>query len=277
MEARDPYNFFMADNPATSQPRPTPVYRHLILAAIVFALVLTALLAPRIDQPGDYNHWVDTRTLLGIPNAGDVISNLGFLWVGLLGLRALAARRCRCDLPGETLAWLLVFTGVTLTALGSAYYHWAPDNARLTWDRLPMALGFMALLSALLIERIGPRAGLALLPLLIVCGGGSVGYWYWTDLQGAGDLRPYLLTQGGTLLLIPASLLLYSPTYDRGGDYLIALGFYGLALLTEHLDRAIFEFTGVISGHSIKHLLAAVAVYWLLRMLQRRRRLQQNS
>lgn len=264
----------MVHAPNHKAPRKLPItlaYRYGVLVGLVGILILLTLMAPRFDQPTDYNHWVDERSFLGIPHFGDVTSNLGFLWVGLFGLWALINGRCRCDLTGEKLAWTLVFTGVFLTAFGSAYYHWDPDNARLLWDRLPMALGFMALLSALLIERLNPRIGLTLLPILLTLGCASVIYWYWTTRQGAGDLRPYLLVQAGSLLLIPLILVLFPPVYDRGKDYLIALSLYALAILTEHLDAVIFEVTGWVSGHNLKHLIAALAAYWLLRMLLRRR------
>lgn len=244
---------------------------------LLAALTLITFLIPPFDQPHDYHQWVDTRTVMGIPHFGDVLSNVGFFWVGLLGLWAIVQQRVCCILPGERLAWAVVFGGVFLTGFGSSYYHWAPDDARLMWDRLPMALGFMALISALIIERIGARIGLSLLPVLIVLGCASVVYWYWSTLHGAGDLRPYLLTQGGTLLFIPIILLLYPARYNRGHDYLIALGLYTLALLAEHLDEPIMALTGVISGHNLKHLIAAFAVYWLLRMLRSRTPLQNSS
>jgi hypothetical protein len=100
----------------------TPAYRQGILAGILLLLCILTLLTPPFDQPADYHQWVDTRTLLGIPYFGDVVSNLGFLWVGLLGLWALARHRCHCDLPGERLAWTLVFVGIALTAFG--YWYW---------------------------------------------------------------------------------------------------------------------------------------------------------
>jgi len=245
-------------------------HRHWVLLGLVLLMVLAALLVPRFDQPADYNDWVDTRSVWGIPHFGDVVSNIGFLWVGALGLWSLARGRCRCDQPGESLAWALVFAGVLLTGFGSSYYHWEPDNARLVWDRLPMVLGFMALLSALLIERVNARLGRILLPLLVVLGGASVFYWYWSYLQGAPDLRFYVLVQLGALSLVPALLWLYPPVYSRGTDYLVALGLYGLAMVAEALDAELMRWTGIASGHNLKHLIAALAVYWLLRMLRRR-------
>lgn len=251
--------------------------RHGFLFVLVAGLALITALIPPFDQPSDYHQWVDDRTFLGIPHFGDVLSNLGFIIVGIVGLRAIVQKQIHCRLAAERLAWSLVFVGVLLTGFGSAYYHWKPNDFGLMWDRLPMALGFMALLSALIMERIGPRLGLYLLPLLVLFGGASVVYWYWSGIYGSGDLRPYLLTQGGTLLLIPVILWLYPPAYSRGRDYVIALGLYLLALLAEHLDKPIFALTHLLSGHNLKHLLAALAVYWLLRMLRLRIRLPSTA
>lgn len=246
-------------------------HRRLLLPGLVALLCLAMLVSPPISQPPDYHDWADQRGLWGIPNAGDVISNLGFLLVGLYGLFSLYRGQCCCRRPGETLAWSLLFFGVCLTALGSSIYHWTPDNHTLLWDRLPMAWSFMALLAALLIERGNPRLGIVLLPVLIVLGLVSVMAWYASETAGNSDLRPYLLAQGGTLVLIPALLLLYRPVYDLGHGYLVALALYLLALLAEWLDAWLFSLTGLISGHSIKHLIAALAIYWLLRMLRRRK------
>jgi hypothetical protein len=86
---------------------------------------------------------------------------------------------------------LVLFAAVALTCVGSAYYHLAPDSSRLTWDRLPMGVAFMALLAAMISERIHPRAGMTLLALVLV-GIASVLYWHWGEAAGTGNLRPYV-------------------------------------------------------------------------------------
>jgi hypothetical protein len=49
------------------------------------------------------------------------------------------------------------------------------------------------------------------------------------------------------------------------------VGFYVLAKILETGDRQIFALTGhTVSGHTLKHLAAAMAGYWMLRMLRRR-------
>jgi DNA-binding FrmR family transcriptional regulator len=151
----------------------------------------------------------------------------------------------------------LFFAGVALTGVGSAYYHWAPDNARLVWDRLPMTIGFMALLAAVVAERVSVTAGIALLPALLLAGAGSVAYWYACELRGAGDLRPYALVQFAPAALIPLPLLLFPARYTRGGDLVGVMVIYGAAKLFEVLDGPIFSMGHLLSGHTLKHLTAA--------------------
>ena len=133
-----------------------------------------------------------------------------------------------------------------------------------------MAIGFMSLLSAMLMERINLRAGgLALAPLLLL-GIASVEYWYVTELHGAGDMRFYLMVQFYTLALILLLLWLFPARYTRGTDVVVAMGFYVLAKILELADRRFFTFGHIISGHTLKHLAAALGVYWIFRMLTRR-------
>ena len=170
----------------------------------------------------------------------------------------------------ERWPYLILSVGVALTCFGSAYYHLAPNNSSLVWDRLPMTLGFMSLLSAMLMERINLRAGsLALAPLLLL-GITSVAYWYVSELHGAGDLRLYLMVQFYTLALILLLLWLFPARYTRGGDVVMAMEFYVLAKILEMTDKQIFNFGHIISGHTLKHLAAALGVYWIFRMLNRR-------
>jgi hypothetical protein len=230
-------------------------------------------LLPPIPQSLAYHNFADQRTLFGIPHALNVLSNLPFLYVGAAGLAFLlrqpkephAVRRA------ERWPWLVFFAGVAGTAVGSSWYHLAPDNARLVWDRLPMTLAFMSLLAAMIAERIDVRAGLSLLGPLLLAGLGSVFYWHWTELRGAGDLRPYAAVQFFPLLAIPLVLLLFPPRYTGAGGLWMALAWYGLAKLFEDLDGQIWTLSAhTVSGHTLKHLAAAASPWVVLRMLRRR-------
>ena len=135
---------------------------------------------------------------------------------------------------------------------------------------MPISVAAMAFLAAVVGERISPRAGLVLLLPLAALGAASVFYWSWTELQGAGDLRLYGFVQFFPVLAVPLVMLLYPPRYTRGADLVIVIGFYALAKALEVLDKPIFAATGVLSGHTLKHLVAAAAAFWVWRMLRRR-------
>jgi hypothetical protein len=237
-----------------------------------FALGIAALLVPRTPQPLSYHHFADQRTCLSIPNFSDVASNLLFLIAGISGLAFLAGKSSRDQFidPRERWPYAFVFLGLALTAFGSAYYHLAPDNARLVWDRLPMTVVFMSLVSALIAERINVKLGLWLLPALIATGAGSVIAWQVSEQRGAGDLRFYAAVQLYALLALLAALLLPA-RYTRGGDLLVVLSFYVLAKVLEAADRQMFALGNLLSGHTLKHLAAGGAGIWILRMLEKRR------
>jgi hypothetical protein len=105
---------------------------------------------------------------------------------------------------------------------------------------------------------------------LVIAGGLSVVYWHWTEAHGQGDLRPYFLVQFGSLLAVLAMLLLFRPLYTHTWCVVVALALYAGAKLLESLDRQIYALGGLVSGHTLKHLTAAGAAYFILRMLKRR-------
>jgi len=246
---------------------------------------------PPLAQPPGYLRFADERTLLGIPRALDVLSNLPFAAVGLLGLwlLGLGAGRPRVALrdPRARAPWLAFFGGVALTSLGSAWFHLAPSLDRLVWDRLPMTAGFMGLLAALVAERIDAAAGRRLLWPLLLVGVASVAWWWGTEQAGRGDLRPYYFVQFAPLAALPLVLILFprpAPVQGRWGSaadpparggetgpWLLALLAYGLAKLAEAEDGALLALGGLLSGHTLKHLLAAAGIGCLAFMLARRR------
>ena len=247
------------------------------LLCVLALVTATALwVVPPIPQTLTYHNFADQRTLFGIPHALNVLSNLPFLFVGVAGVAFILREP---PYPGgphfllgaERWPWLIFFLGVAVTCLGSSWYHLAPDNARLVWDRLPMTLAFMALFAAMIAERIEVRAGLRLLGPLLLAGLGSVLYWHWTELGGAGDLRPYAAVQFFPILAIPLMLLLFPARYTAVGGIWLALVWYGLAKLFEELDGRIYYLAAhIVSGHTVKHLAAAASAWVLLRMLRRR-------
>jgi len=236
------------------------------------AVGAVAVLLPSIPQPQSYHDFADQRSLLGIPNFGDVASNLLFALAGAWGLVFLLGRHGLEQFidPRERWAYVFVFLGLFLTAFGSAYYHLAPDNARLVWDRLPMTLAFMGLVSAMISERVSVPAGFYMLPALLLIGVGSVVLWWYSEVRGAGDLRFYAAVQVYAVLILPV-LLLLPPRYTRSWDFVVVFCFYVMAKIFETADRGIFSLDRhTVSGHTLKHLAAGAAGFWILRMLQRR-------
>jgi hypothetical protein len=248
-------------------------WRYAVLVAVVVAVILAMALVPPIPQSEAYHNFADRRAFLGISNFFDSLSNLFFLLVGALGIRF----TMRDQVSGafithaERAPYLIFFLAVALTAFGSAYYHLAPSDARLLWDRLPMSLGFASLLAAVICERISVRAGMGLLVPLLFLGAASVLYWNFTQSRGYGDLRPYAVTQFGSLAILLLLLGLFPPRYTRDGDFIVSLGFYALAKILEAADRPIFAMGGIVSGHTLKHVTAAISAYWILRMLRLRK------
>ena len=168
-------------------------------------------------------------------------------------------------------AYLVFFAGIFLTGFGSAYYHFAPGNETLVWDRLPMTLGFMALITIIVGEHISlPAAKRMLIPLLII-GAGSVIYWGITEARGAGDLRPYAIVQFLPMLLIPLILMMYRSAYDKVEFLWFVIVLYALSKLFEYFDFATYEIGHLLSGHSIKHIVAAIAPLVFLYGFDKRR------
>lgn len=239
------------------------------MLALAMAVAITVL--PPLGQPQAYHQFADARPFLGLPNFLNVMTNLPFLLVAMLGLAALWQPR-----PGrfvenvERWPWAVFFLGLAATGFGSAWYHLAPDNARLFWDRLPMSLCFGALLAAVIAERVSVRTGLALLAPLVLTGIGTVLYWRFSQSWGVENVLPYFAFQAAVFLSGALLVCCSEPAYTRQADLLLAAALYATAVLAEFLDQAIFTIGGRVSGHTLKHLLAALAVYQLVRMLRRR-------
>jgi hypothetical protein len=250
-------------------------WRITVLLTVVAASIAAVFFIPAIPQNETYHNFADQRAFLGYPNFGDVVSNTPFLLVGVWGIILVARANANDGVsftdPLERWAYLAFFFGVALTAFGSAYYHLHPDDDRLVWDRIPMAIAFMALLAAVVSERVNVTAGALLLVPLVIIGVASVVYWTVTQRVGRGDLRPYVLVQFGGMLAIALLLVLFPARYTRTFDFLISFAFYGAAKLLESADGVVFAAGRIVSGHTLKHLAAATSAYWILLMLQRRR------
>jgi len=210
----------------------------LAIIAGIAAFALFLLLVPPLHQDQSYHQFADRRTILGIPNFWDVISNFLFLIVGAMGLVSFRDFGSR-----------LLFLGVLFTAFGSGYYHLAPDNARLFWDRLPMTIVFMSLLALAMNQRI------LVVPFVIV-GIVSIIWWRLTD-----NLWLY-----GFVQFVPMIVLLIIAIRREPGLWPVFI-FYGLSKLAEHFDKQIYS-VSPLSGHTIKHLPAGIASWYIYRWIQ---------
>ena len=236
-----------------------------LLAFVMLVVAGVFLFVPPVAQDPAYYLFADTRGLLGIPNFGDVMSNLPFVLVGLAGLFTVRQHESRLPL---TAAFYIFFIGIFLTGFGSGWFHWAPGNGTLVWDRLPMTIGFMPFFAIILGLYIKESAGRRwLLPLLVI-GVFSVFYWDYTEGLGHGDLRPYALVQFLPMLLIPGCILLFGRGRPENRVFWGMIGFYVLAKVLEALDTLVFAAGGLVSGHSLKHLAAAAAPWLLLRAIK---------
>jgi hypothetical protein len=245
--------------------------RHLVsglLALLTVAVAATVILLPAVAQPPDYHRFADDRAWLGVPNFLNVVSNAPFFLVAVLGVRALW-----CPEGGARGAafyrapYALLFLALAAISLGSAYYHLAPDNARLVWDRLPMSVAFAAFVAAVAAERWNPMAGRWLLAPLVATGVGTVLWWRLSAGWSAENVLPYFAFQGWAFLVV-LLMMAMPPGLRRGSCVKAVLVLYGAALGAELFDRTIFAFGQVVSGHTLKHLLAALAVYQVVRMLR---------
>lgn len=229
--------------PATSQEA------RFLLVALCF--IAAAFFLPAFAQPQDYHRFVDERLFASIPRAFDVLSNLSFFFAGIWGLRALSAAKQGLS---PALLWSLeiFFWGVMATAAGSAFYHWAPDDSRLLWDRLPMTFAFAGACGAMASIRVGERAGRLALIACLAYGAISLAVW-----RSTGNLTPYAIMQFGGLAWIGAAWIFGSKkSFDLPWGGL--LGFYVAAKALEHFDAQFFALAHhAISGHTAKHLLAA--------------------
>ncbi len=250
--------------------KPHVSWQAVALLLIVAVIVAVALFVDPIPQDPAYHAFVDRRGFLGMPNFLNVMSNLPFVIVGAWGI-AFVVRFGADVVAGTRAAWLVFFGGVFLTAFGSGYYHFAPGNDTLVWDRLPMTIGFMSFVAIVIAEYLSVReARAALLPLLLL-GAASVFYWAHTEALGAGDLRPYAIVQFLPMLAIPFVVLALRSRSDLGPYIGWMIGFYFTAKLLEYFDSAVYSAGAIVSGHSLKHVAASLAPASLLYGLMRRR------
>jgi hypothetical protein len=248
--------------------------RNLSIVGFTVICIAAALFWPAMPQPLSYHDFIDQRVFFRVPNFLDVASNIGFVIPGLIGLVLTLNPRVVFDRPIERMPYLIFFLGMLLTSLGSSYYHLAPDNERLFWDRLPMTIAFMSLIASQLCERVNVRTGIAVLAPMLIVGAASVFYWRATERAGHGNVMPYGILQGYSVVILLLIAWLLPSKYTRERDIYWVFAWYVIAKILETFDRQIFSLGNLVSGHTLKHLAAGAAglvVCWMLghRTLQR--------
>ena len=246
------------DTTGTSRPA------ELALLLAVAALAALAALLPATGLPAGYHDFADQRTLLSLPHALDVLSNLPFAAMGAWGLWWL--RRVPLDRLGTAQRGLagLLFIGLIATAFCSSSYHLDPHDAGLCIDRVGMSLAFAGLLGLAAADRISARAGVALAALVAVAAPATA-LVAWLG----GNMTPWAVLQGGGLVLLAALALRRPQPRALGFSIIGVIAFYAVAKALELADAPVFALTQqLISGHSAKHLVAALAGWPVVRALQ---------
>ena len=240
-------------------------YRNYILLLVTAIMITGLLIKDPVGQDQRYHSFADCRHFCGVHNFWNVLTNLPFLLFGVYGL----IRFFNSDRTGSNMsAYICLCAGVILTSLGSGYYHYAPGNFSLMFDRIPMTIIFMSLLSLVISASVHEKTGKLLLLPLLSLGIASVVYWYGSELHNMGDLRLYAFVQFYPIVIIPLVLWLY-PSQSISSKYLFsATLLYVIAKICERFDYEILNLTGFISGHSLKHLFAAVAVLMVVKSVK---------
>ena len=224
-----------------------------VIAPLVVTALVLAWLAP-IPQPAAYHHYADQRPLFGVAHFWNVASNLPFLILGVMGLRLNAS-----------LSWRVGFLGVVFVALGSAYYHLAPDDPRLVWDRVPIGIAFAGFYAAVLDEHLALRsvrwlAGFTLLSMM------AVAWWRYS-----GDLSAWIFVQVGAMLGAALMVALLPGRHGHRRYIMYSLACYAVAKAYEFADHSLRTVTGGLTGgNAFKHLFAAAGVWCFYRMLELR-------
>ncbi|MGF1725587.1 ceramidase domain-containing protein [Photobacterium nomapromontoriensis] len=244
-----------------SEDQPVYDWRYLSLLLTTLLLGILAYYFSPITQSRYFYHYADQRSFFGIPHFWNIFSNFGFLLVGYVGLKAL-----RCNsltiIPQLSSIYHLFFVSLITAFIGSSIYHYSPTPFTLMLDRIPITIGFCSLYCIVLAEHVSLKLAKTMIIPILAYGIISVLYWYMTDvLTGRGDMAAYILVQLLPIIHIPMIIALYPSKLGNARYYLMAIGMYGLAKLAESNDEEIYNILGGISGHSLKHVLAAIGAF----------------
>ncbi len=237
----------------------------LFLSPLILMLAVACWLPP-LTQAVDYHEFADHRAWGCLPYAIDVLTNLPFALCGVWGLLSLA-NPTTVQGTQRHMAQLF-FWGLVITALCSTWYHLSPTNERLTVDRYGMTVAFAGVMGLAVSGRISERAGLMCGVASLVLGAMSA--WVWLEY---GNLTPWAVYQfAGMAWLLALQLLPRQPT-ALSISWMSVVGIYAVAKLLELADHPVYEFTGWVSGHSLKHIVASLAAWPVIQAIRQQQSL----
>ena len=237
---------------------------YIILTAIAILGVAGIFMLSPIEQDKEYHNFCDSETIFNIPNFWNVVSNIPFLVIGLIGLYKTTT------LLETKIQYIVFFLGISLVSIGSGYYHLNPNNNTLVWDRLPMTIAFMSLFSIIISEFIDFKIGLKSLFALVLIGLLSVIYWIVFN-----DLKIYILVQFYPVLAILVILIFFKSKYNLTIGYWLLLLAYIIAKIFEHFDYQTQSTLKILSGHTLKHLVISIGIFILLWTYLNRKNIKQ--
>jgi len=245
--------------------------RSKILLGITLLAVIAVFLIRPIAQDPAFHNFADGRSILGIANFWNVMSNVPFFIIGVLGMILPLVKKPQAMFAELRINYFMFFLGIFLTGIGSSYYHSNPNSDTLVWDRLPMTIAFMSFFAIIIGEYISVRKGRIFLFPLIGTGFLSIGWWVISADAGMDDLRFYMLVQFLPMLLIPLMLFMFPKKFSTNLFVWLVMLAYVIAKVFEAFDYSVYSSLQFISGHSIKHLFAAAAPAVLLWGLYKRK------
>lgn len=249
--------------------------RGLEMGLLLACLLLLALGAwgPSIAQPSHYHAFADQRALFGVPNLMDVLSNLAFAGFGLVGAWRIRRLPQGAISPVQRSLADLFFAGLLMTALCSAWYHVQPQDLGLAVDRCGMAIAFAGLLGLAAATRVSDRAGQWLTLAVLVCGAWSI--WTWSI---SANVLPWAVLQYGGIVLMLGLGSLAARDGALPVSWTIVILVYALAKVLEQTDAQVYHLTGeLVSGHTLKHVVASFAALPVLSAMSRANRPLESS
>lgn len=229
------------------------VFYSISMLSVLFIIALAPM-----TQSQDYHHFAEQRTVAGIPHFGDVLSNIAFAMAGIMLLLKAPSWSPTEVYPQQNTLFKALCYGSIILGFGSAYYHWAPDDYTLAWDRAAMVLGFAVIFYDSCV-RYGVFSDKDVVYRSLIVAAvfvGTVLFWMLT-----GRLEPYVFVQFFTMF---ALVVLAAMNYKSiPSKHLIGMFvWYFVAKVCEHYDDVIFEISAhIVSGHTLKHVAYAVALY----------------